>query len=79
LTCFVVILLRTCKITRPKREGVFMVEKFEKLAKLSKSEQADKKTINGFSARQKTRESAYSERAKSQSPDDAFYARSYNL
>ena len=56
-----------------------MVEKFERLIKLAANSEADKKAVEGFSERQKSRNAAYAEKAKSQSPDDAFYAKSYNL
>lgn len=52
---------------------------FEKLAKLAGSKEAEKNVAKGFRARQNERDRAYSEKARSQAPNDRFFSRSYNL
>jgi hypothetical protein len=52
---------------------------FEKLVSLVKSTDLDKKASDGFKTRLKKRETIYTARAKSQSPTDKFFSRSYNL
>ncbi|ESP91887.1 hypothetical protein N483_10870 [Pseudoalteromonas luteoviolacea NCIMB 1944] len=52
---------------------------FEKLAKLAECAEADRKVAQGFSSRQNERDKAYSEKARSQTPTDKFFSRSYNL
>jgi hypothetical protein len=56
-----------------------MNDKFEKLASIKKRDDVEKNVALKFKERQARREKAYQARAKSQSPSELFYARSYNL
>jgi|AntRauMinimDraft_4_1070384.scaffolds.fasta_scaffold00576_12 hypothetical protein len=56
-----------------------MKPKFEKLANLQKRTEVERKVMDGLSSRQAKREMEYEARAKRHSPNEQFYARSYNL
>lgn len=52
---------------------------FEKLVNLKKDPEKDKRTAEGFTARNKKREETYTKNAKEQAPTEKFYSRSYHL
>tara|TARA_Y100000994_G_scaffold249543_1_gene261921 strand:- start:13259 stop:13429 length:171 start_codon:yes stop_codon:yes gene_type:complete len=56
-----------------------MKQKFEKLAKMNKRKEVDRQVAESFVVRQANREADYQKRAKQHSPNEQFYARSYNL
>lgn len=51
----------------------------EKLLKLERDPEKDKKTAEGFTQRQKLREEEYERIAREQAPDEEFYNRAYYL